>query len=787
MKRLLLGLLFLILAGLFVSYLWIKNINNYKLSGEVLIENNIAPIKIQRDEYGMSYVIADSKPDAIRGQGYVEAQDRLFQLSFYRAIIKGELASILGPSMLQSDIQMRVLNLTAQAKKNYIHLNQDSKNFLSWYCEGFNAYLNVGAEEWPKELDMLGMQVTYLTPEEVLAFIHFIGYSQAQNMNDEILSLNLSAHMKNADLLRPLNLNPDRTGPLSFLSDSVTIGESIPKSIKNPSQPNSLLPKPELGSNNWAIASSKSKSGKPILANDPHLDARLLPGIFYPIGLFCPEFRCVGVSLPGIPGIISGRNENVAFGVTNGYGDSQDLFIERIDRDSFLYKGVYMPLKTRREVIKVKDSTDVEIVVRSTIRGPIISDFESFGIMTDDDVCLRTSQAYARSASLGLERFMEAKNIDDFSKALYDIDNMFFNYVMADSQGGIAHQSTGLVPKRLNNNGSIPGDATIRDTWAGFVPSEELPGTKSPSKGWVGTANHDTRPDDYAYYYSSHFAPYYRYKRIIEMMEGKDKLDAQEMWNLVIDCKNKQAETLAPIFAKALATQEDTKELANALESWNYQDKIDQVEPTIYHTIYYELVDLILNDELPDDLESSYWGNQYYWQQRIDNMILDGEHVFIDNISTEEKESLESLIIEAGQRAKKILEDKLGSRMNAWTWGKVHQVTFSSPLRQEGIGHNLLGGEVIPKNGSNHTINRGGYNKTVDKNFDTGWFSTFRMVADLSDDDKIMGSLSGGSAARVFHPYYRSQLNTWKREEWIPYWISVERIEEHARHTLVLK
>ena len=786
MKKILLGILVVLLLVAAGGYFWLKSANNFNRDGSFQVSVNDGPIKILRDENGIAYVIAENKPDVIRGQAFVMAQDRLFQIEFYRALIKGEAAQLVGTSMLESDIKMRVLDIYGNAERSFQYLDDETKEVLTWYCEGFNEYLKVAADEFPLELSLLGIEPKPLAPVDIISVTHFIGLFHSQNLEDEVLSLNLAATMEKASTLLPLSVNLDRTKPLTYDTDSTLTAylSTDRRSLKN--LPDPLLPYPELGSNNWAISGEKSQSAKPILANDPHVDARVLPGTFYPIGLICPSFKAVGIATPGIPGILCGRNEFVAFGVTNAYGDSQDLFIEEIQGDFYLENGEKVPLKKRKETISVKDSSDVVLEIRATSRGPIVSDFPLFNIITDDDVSLRWSLAETKSSSMGLDRLVETKDVSSFREALAGIDNMFFNFVFADVQGNIAHQATGLVPIRANGNGAVPQLATDGNSWEGFIPKNELPHMINPARGWVGTANHDTRPDDYPYYYSSHFSPYYRYMRIKEVLSEDEKFAAKDLWDLIFDVNNKQAESFTPLFVDALKDDERTSQLADILSSWNQKDDINEVGATVYTVLYNELLYLMLNDELPDELEDLYWENVYYWNQRLDSMIL-SDHRFIDNIQTSEIETRSELIVEAGFKTAAILTERFGESTDQWTWGKLHTVYFYSPIKKDGWGSELLGAELLPKQGSNQTLNRGGFVKSKEHIYETSWFSTFRMVADLSDTEKIMGVLSGGSAARIFHPYYKSQLESWKTGNWIPYWFSEEQINRHAQYTLVLE
>ncbi|MEM6806536.1 MAG: penicillin acylase family protein, partial [Bacteroidota bacterium] len=648
----------LIVAILFVSgSAYILNVNNFKQEGSFQISKNTAPIKVLRTEDGTPYIIAENKEDAIRGQGFVTAQDRLFQMEFYRLLIKGQLASVVGASMLQSDIKMRVLNLPENAKKSFAYLDEKTKNFLTWYCEGFNEYLQVAKDEFPFELGLLGLEPTELTPLDIMSVIHFIGLNHGQNMEDEVLSLNLAAYADWNNELFPYNVNPDRTKALNFHMDSSLVGSSQISSAIIPKMPRLLLDPPEFGSNNWAISENKSASGKVIVCNDPHLDARLLPGVFHPVGIFCPEFKGVGLAIPGVPGLLIGRNEFVAFGVTNGYGDSQDLILEQAEGDHYLHEEKKLAFEKRKELIHIKDSSSVEIEVRSTIRGPIISDHEIFGIRTKDVVSLRWAQTSTQSKSIGVERLLETKNVFEFVEALKGVDNMFFNFVLGDVEGNIAHQTTGLIPKRINGQGAKP--QASKQLIADFIPKGEMPHTINPERGWVGTANHDTRPDDYPHYYSSHFSPAYRYMRMQEVLGTSKKLSSEDLWQLVTDCKNKQAEQLTPLFIATLEKEDATKELANILKAWNYMDAVEERGAAVYNVLYTVLNSLVLADEIPDELEEDFWKNGYYWMQRMDDLIL-SNHEFIDDKSTPEEESLDDLIIKAGIQTHDYLSKAIG-------------------------------------------------------------------------------------------------------------------------------
>lgn len=786
MKKLIIILFITLLVICVGGSFYLLTANNFKRQGGFEISRNDSPIQIHRDEHGIAYVVAQSKADVYRGQGFVMAQDRLFQVEFYRALIKGEASAIVGTSMLDSDIKMRVLNLMGNADRNYNFLDKTTKEVLDWYCEGFNEYLQVAEDEFPLELSLLGIDPKPLTPEEIVAVTHFVGLFHSQNMDDEILSLNLAAQTEFAAQLLPVSINLDRTKPLPVEVDSTTLSYSntIQNALKKINQP--LFDLPKLGSNNWAVSGEKTASGKALLTNDPHVDSRMLPGLFYPVGLICPEFKAVGIATPGVPGLLSGRNEFVAFGVTNAYGDSQDLFIEDAEGDTYLRNGNKTAFDIRSETIKVKDSSDVNIEIRSTYNGPVISDFPVFNILTDDVVSLRWSLAETESHSIGFERLLESKNVFEFKNVLKGMDNTFFNYAIADVEGNIAHQATGLIPIRAKGTGRVPSKSNQGNTWLGFIPKDSLPNMTNPKRHWIGTANHDTRPDDYPFYYSNHFSPVYRYQRMTELLSDQSSINSEKAWDLLFDVKNMQAEVMTPIFIDALEQEETTKDIANLLSKWDYHENVESIGASVYNVLYNELLYLVMNDELPENVQDHYWENVYYWNQRVDEFILNN-HEFIDNKTTAKTETRKELIIEAGQKTKQLLTERLGKNSADWTWGKLHTIRFASPIRTEGIGSGLLDAETFPKAGSNQTLNRGAFVKNTEREFNTSWFPSFRMVADLNDNEKMIGILSGGSASRIFHDYHDSQLQKWHDGEWIPYWISKEKINEHTEFKLILE
>jgi penicillin amidase len=772
--------------------------NRFQVDGEIHIGILDAPVTVRRDEYGIPYISATNHADLIRAQGFIAAQDRMFQIEMYRRVVSGQLAELIGDKGIPSDTRSRVSGYQKAAEKNVSALSSRAREFLSWYAEGLNAFIETRQHEFPAELKLMGLdEIQPWTLADMLAFHYFIGSIHGTNARDEILALAIRQELGSEalNLLLPVNQNPDRKGPALISGyeglehgqgtdpeSSIQFGAFFEFGAEAP---------PVFGSNNWAIAPQKSSSGHAIVASDPHLDARQLPGPMYPVGLFAPGINAIGITMAGLPGLVIGRTDHVAYGATNGYGDSQDTYLEVLDTDKpghYLEGDLSRAFEVSTETIRVKQGDsfiDHPITVRNTRRGPVISDHDVFGIKGGVTLTLRYPGLEKQASEIGMDRFLTATSAREFDQAVQDIDLMYFNFVFADKEGNIGHRASGLIPVRIQG-GAIPREARAQDNWTGWIPKDQMPGSFNPERNWLGTANHDTRPDDYPYYYSSHFAPDYRYARIVEAMTSSESMSAEQNWDLANDTRNMLAVKLAPRMAQWLRQDGSMAQLADILESWDFRDETDSVGATVFHVIYEQLPGLVFKDDMPASLADSFLRSRYFIQQRFDNALLAGRSPWFDDQSTPEVETASDLVIRAGHMALRQIQETLGTDPATWQWGRANRMLFVSPLRQKGFGRDWLGGGEHPGRGSHETLNRAGY--TTDHfPYATAYIASARLVADFSDDEKVMASLPGGIVARQGHPWFASQLENYLTGGWVPWWRSEARVIEHAQHVLELK
>ncbi len=772
-------------------------LNRHQKEGELSVPGLKEPVTVMRDEKGMAYIYAQNVDDVLLAQGFVSAQDRLFQMDLNRRFAAGRISEFAGERAKELDIKMRTLGLYRQAQRHARMLDEPSLRFFQRFADGVNAYLETRPKEYPLEFKLAGFRPEPWSVTDSLAVVYLMGWDTSANLRTEIVTQMLVEKLggTRAREIFPLNVNPDdEPAPVSRW----TPPGSTPPSAGMFSNPNWMawLERPFLpmGSNNWVAGPEMSTGGKPIVANDPHLDARILPGPWYPVGLILPEERMVGVNIAGIPGIVVGRNTHVAVGSTNAYGDMQDLYVETVDParpDHYLEGAVPVPFQVVEETIRIKDKKAEggfraePIRIRHTRRGAVISDLYP-GLGTDEVITVRFAPFESMHPAIGLDRMLFARSVNDVRRALEQVNYICINFVFADTEGNIGWQVSGRLPIRAQGDGTVPLKVKDeRDNWTGWIPFDRMPHQINPEKGWVGTCNQMTVSRDYPYYFSSYFSPSYRYRRLKQLMSRSSPVSADDHWRFQQDTRNLMAEQIAPLMARALQAHEDTQRMGEILADWNCHDDTDQAAPAIFQATYRRFAFRVFEDDLGEEGTRIYLDNWYIWQERLASMVLSGASPWFDDLRTEDvRETRDMLFHLAARDAAGELAARMGTNPDKWLWGKVHRMEFVSPLRRTGFGKGMLGGGSHPYPGSGETLWRGWYD--VDAPFDVTHSAALRMVADLSDPEKVAAVLPGGVSGRVFHPHYKDQSLDFLSGEKRYWWFSDEAIRSHTKSVLVL-
>jgi len=796
-----LGIIFLLAAVIAVVVIinpfGASPLNNYTREGNLPLPGLKEPVTVQRDEKGMAYIYARNPEDLYIAQGFIAAQDRLFQMETIRLFASGRIAELAGEKAKAIDVRMRTLGFYRNAKKHAALLNDETRTFLQKYVDGVNAFIETRPANLHLEFKLAGIKPSAWTIADSLTILYYMGWGSAANFKSEIVAQMLVEKLgpaKAAEIF-PININPDdETGSGADSANSnfqsARLNLKFDKMLLSYLNDNAL----KIGSNNWVAAPSLSSGGRPVVANDPHLEATLLPGPWYPCGLITPEIRAVGVTIPGIGGMTIGRTDHLSYGVTNAYGDSQDLYIETVDPDNpdnYLEGRTSIPYEVIEESIKIKDKAasggyrQETIKILLTRRGPVISGVIP-GLKTDNVITVRWTGFEVQSPSIGFEKLLGCRTVEELRRALADVNQIALNVVYADSEGNIGWQTTGRCPIRARGEGLVPYVIKDRmDNWTGWIPWQDMPHTVNPARGWLGTCNHLTVGRDYPYHYTTHASPSYRYRRLIQLMDAPGKKSVDDHWAFQRDALNLMAKTIAPIMTRVLLAHEDTQNMGQVLARWDFIDAPDKPAPTIFQAVYREFALLVYADELGDDLAHTMLNNWYFWQERLQEMVLENNSSWFDSVKTStKKETRDDLFHQAALNAGKNLASTLGSDPAKWLWGKVHAHAFVSPIRRSGAGKDLLGGGSHPAPGSGATLYRGLYD--FSKPYKVTISATLRMVADLGDPDKILAVLSGGVAGRQFDPHTTDQVQSFMNGSKIYWWFSDKAIEEHTQHTLLL-
>ena len=774
-----------------------SKLNDYQTDGTLALPGLTNTVKVVRDEKGMPYIYAQNDEDAFRALGFVTAQDRLFQMELTRLFASGRISELAGEKGKSLDVRMRTIGLRRNALRYSDLMNPGEKKIWQAYADGINVYIKDHLDSHHLEFKLAGIQPTPWSVTDSLTIAYFMAWDTSANFNTELIAHMLLEKLGpgKASEIMPLGINPDDTHQLvdtiqARKFNSKPIGLAVNKAMEGLLLSGSL----EVGSNNWAMSGRKTEAGKAIVVNDPHLDTQLLPGPLYPCGLITPDFRLVGVNVPGFPAIPIFRNEYLSIGLTNAYGDVQDLYIETLDpsdSSKYLEGSQSLPFEKIEETIKIKDKQTPEgfreenIIIRFTRRGPVISDIWP-NLKTDHVLTLRFAPFETMQSDTGVLDAIKAKSIQDLKKAIKKINWIVFNFVFGDKDGNIGWHVSGKIPIRSQGEGTFPYVVKNNtDNWIGWIPFEEMPHSYNPDRGWVGTCNHKTTTRLYPYYFSSHTSPSYRYRRLSQLLDKEGEKTVDDHWQYQRDTLNLMAVKFVPVMVATLDRHTDTQHLAEILSEWNFHDNSESIAPSVFHAIYEQMALLVYQDELGEDLARTMLATWYFWQERFQKMVLSGESSWFDDVNTTEvKESLEHIIHQAALNAQTEIKENVNKDLKACLWGDVHRHEFLSPIRREGFGKGFLGGGSHPASGSGETLYRGIYD--FNKPYGVKTSAALRMVADLSDDDKVAAVLPGGTTGRLFHPHTTDQVEAYMNGTKLYWWFSDQAIQDHTHSTLEL-
>ncbi|MBT2473810.1 penicillin acylase family protein [Microbacterium sp. ISL-103] len=844
-------------AAFFVT--WTIQRSFPQTDGTLPLDGLQAQVTVQRDDRGIPTITADSTHDLFYAEGFVHAQDRFFEMDFRRHVTSGRVAEIFGESQAGTDAFLRTLGWREVAEAEVEAMDDVTLGYYEAYADGVNAYLSSrSGSELSLEYAVLGIQNPDYAPEpwepaDSVAWLKAMAWDLRGNVEDETERALLAAQLAQGAEPTQTDATLEKLYPVYPFDEHPVIVPKISTvpALETDAEPAAFTSDANdgemqqaattiewqeasdvieaasvlvgdvgegIGSNSWVVSGDLTESGMPLLANDPHLGASL-PSVWYQVQLKCSEvtddcpFDVGGFSFSGLPGIVIGHNQHVAWGFTNLTTDVTDLYVERIEGDQYWRDGALVPLEQRTETIKVAGGDDIELTIRSTVHGPIISgltdDFTAIaddpepglaaggasgaapGAAASDDgseyaVSLRWTALDPGTAATAIFALSTAQDFDEFRYAASLFDVPAQNLIYADTDGNIGYQTPGRLPIRGAGDGWMPqpGWDSSYD-WTGFIPFADLPVSYNPTSGYIVTANNAIVTDDYPYFLSRDWDYGYRAARIAHLIERRAAaapLTAQDMRDIQMDSEMWIGKRLAAAMGDVEVSGVGTKEAVELLRAWDAQNEAASAAAAYANVLWSNLVQNLFaerDEPLPIDGQGRLF--------TVVGDLLDDPSDPLWTNSSIDVGSMDEMLALSAEEAYDELAALQGEAVAGWNWGDLHAITLTSDtLGASGIApiEALFNRGPYAVGGGASVVNATGWE--LGTSYATTTVPSMRMVVDLSDFDASTWIHLTGASGHAFDEHYTDQTADWAAGTQKPWAFSKKAVDAAAQHTLVL-
>jgi penicillin G amidase len=789
-----------------------------QLEGTVQLSGISGPVDIIRDRDAVTHVFAAARLDTFYGLGYAHAQDRLWQMEFQRRVGHGRLSEVFGAPSVGTDRFLRTLGTGRAARSAWNALPADAKDAVNSYVAGVNAFISTHhGRQLPLEFTLLRFEPEPWSGPDVLAWVKMMAWDLSKNYSIELLRRDLLLAVgagRTADLFPPYpaggltilsardmpwmkapkpktevvqafrpprGSGPERAALLDSWSDAFA-------SIRLPGSGAAL------GSNNWAVDGTMTASGKPLLANDPHLGAQV-PSLWYLAHLSAGDFDVIGATLPGAPAVAIGRNKFIAWGETNVMADVQDLFQERLDPTGTTaeFMGAREPLQVIRETIMVKGAAPISFDVRISRHGPLISDAINATNAAStrvgrpgpiEPLAFRWTALDREDATIrAFLSLNQARNWTEFTEALRDFVVPAQNFVYADVDGHIGYYAPGRYPVRASGSGATPSEGwTGEAEWTGWIPFDQLPHTFDPPNHFIVTANEKPAPAEYPYAIAGEWTEPYRARRIVGLLnQKKTGLGSDDFASMQADTLSLHAQAMLPVMlARVHPGDAREQQAVTMLRLWDRDARGNSAAAAIFQAWYYELLPALVIDELGPARTASYaeLDRSSYVSRFLARTLATPDNPWCDDVRTPSKETCDSRALLALHDALARLTAALGDDMTRWRWDAVHKAVFAHATLDTVAVIGSLFRRTAPHGGDWSTVDVGPV--FAPKPFEQHSLPGYRQIVDLSpaNDSRFLEAV--GQSGNVFSPHFDDALADWGAGRYRKMGIERSEIEQGA-------
>ena len=792
LKRIGLAALILILVMLIAAYFFVRN-TGIDYDGNRQIAGLEEEVEVNFGLHGIPHIQAASEMDAYFALGYVQAQDRLFQMDLLRRLTSGRLAELFGPELVEIDVYFRTLGLKHKAKASAAkHFQDRSQPFVratEAYLAGVNKYMAEG--KLPLEYPLLGLEREAFTVEDIYAIINYMSLGFSYTIKEDAMTSYIRTK------LGPQYLNGWKLSLYPELADTLYGDNQIEKDISSWLEQEDLLEKLGIGrwwgSNSWVLGPERSASGKVLFANDTHMEYGQ-PSVWYEAHLSYPGMDFYGHYLPLVPFGVLGHTEKLAWGLTIFPFDNINFYREQLnlqDSSLALFQDQWEKISSRKEVIRVKGGDPVELNVRSTRHGPLIEAVDPYiKWVTKDPVALWWTVFQFESRALeGMYAMNNSEDMESFQQALEKLDvvGLYVNY--GDASGNIAWWATGKLPvfrEGLDGtqllDGSSGNDEVIR-----FLDFEENPRLINPPEGFIATANNDPVLSGGHFVQGNYLHPG-RIQRIRELLSGKSIWSIEEMKSMQLDIMLKEAMDIKALFfdeVPVAPVAEFDKSVYDVLMQWDGTYGEAGSAPLIYEKLMYHITQKTFADELGGEIMPMIY-RSFLFKRSILSLFSLSDGVWWDNVTTTGHESRQDIFLQAFNATVEDLKTQYGQDPGRWHWGQQHTLTFNHALGQKKPLDRIFNVGPFEIAGGENVLNKMEYLLSADEKYPVLSGPTCRILIDFADPKHGQNINPTGQSGNLMSPYYKDQAGKFVKGEYRGMMMDWQEIQQHREHQLRL-